>query len=123
MKDVVFDATTNDMVLDDNGWDFLLTADDSEYIVNKIRIKLSLWLGEWFLDTSQGIDYLNYAFQKGSDINHLNSLIRDAITEEPLIASVGNIQSTVNTLTRGLNISFTAVMVNGDNVNFDEGIL
>ena len=76
--DIYIDSN-NDITLD--GRDLRLTTSDED-LVQKLRIHLQFFLGEWFLDTSKGIPYTQAIFETGHiDINKLNSYMRSRIKE------------------------------------------
>ena len=65
--DIAMDVNTNDIVLK-NG-DALL-IDNAERIAQQILISLRFWLGEWFLDTRQGVPYLEYILVKNPNCHY-----------------------------------------------------
>ena len=56
---------TGDIELD-NGNLVLTTNDSDDEIIQRLRGRLQLFLGEWFLNTSIGIPYLQLVYRKGS---------------------------------------------------------
>lgn len=54
----------NDAVFGNGALDFL--ADSSDMVRQRIYTRLSVWRGEWFLDTTFGVDYQNKVLGKGT---------------------------------------------------------
>ena len=54
--DIAIDVNTSDIVLTDDG-DIML-IDNAERVAQQIVISLRFWLGEWLLDTSLCVPYL-----------------------------------------------------------------
>ena len=67
--DIAVDVNISDIVLTDDG-DIML-IDNAERVAQQIVISLRFWLGEWFLDTSLGVPYLEYVLVKNPNINHV----------------------------------------------------
>jgi hypothetical protein len=58
----------------------LVLVDVSRYaIIQELNIRLGFYLDEWFLDTTAGIPYLQYIFQKGASLQTINGLFQKEI--------------------------------------------
>ena len=57
MYDLALNVDSWDLVFHNND---LLLIDNAERIGQQIKITLQFWFQEWFLDTTQGIPYLQY---------------------------------------------------------------
>jgi hypothetical protein len=53
MKDFLLNEIDYDMNV--TNYDFSLTSDLSEYVAQKLRLKLSFFKGEWYLNTLTGL--------------------------------------------------------------------
>ena len=53
--DLAMNMATGDLVLRDGD---VLLIDNAERVAQQILITLRFWLGEWFLNTKDGIPYL-----------------------------------------------------------------
>lgn len=80
-------ANTIDLLIEETGenlelvnFNLAFTSVTSEYVAQKIKIKLSFFLGEWFLDTTQGIPYLEEVFVKNPDIGLIEDTMKANIT-------------------------------------------
>lgn len=54
-------------------------VDGAERIAQQILISLRFWLGEWFLDTSQGVPYLEYILVKNPNERHIQQILTDDV--------------------------------------------
>ena len=59
--DIALNTANNDLVIKNND---LILIDNAERIAQQVLITLRFWLNEWFLDTRQGIPYLEYILVK-----------------------------------------------------------
>lgn len=63
-------------------WDLpvrMTLIDDAERVAQQIRITLGFWRGEWFLDTSRGVPYLERILVKNPNINHIRQILNEEI--------------------------------------------
>ena len=56
MKDLLLEQQGNNFVVEDHRWRFTETR--LEYLAQKIRHTISVFLGEWFMDRAIGIPYI-----------------------------------------------------------------
>jgi hypothetical protein len=56
MKDLLLEQQGNRFVVEDHRWRFTETR--LEYLAQKIRHTISVFLGEWFMDRAIGIPYI-----------------------------------------------------------------
>lgn len=57
-------STDNDMTFGNGGLNFI--SDSAEAVAQNIYTRLKLWLGEWFLDTNDGTDWLGKCLGKNT---------------------------------------------------------
>ena len=89
-----------------NQWVFCNTL--SEYVSQKLQIRLKKFMGEYFLDaTDDGIPYFT-AFEKNFNINILDSKIKTEILDESNIVGIKSFSSNYNNATREYTINFVA---------------
>lgn len=84
MVDIALNASSHDIIIKDG--DFLL-VDNAERVAQQIKVKLLTLLGEWFLDTTWGVPYLEYILIKQPN----QELIRQILSEQ--ISSVDGVKS------------------------------
>jgi hypothetical protein len=58
--------------------------------------RFALGLGEWFLDTSQGIPYLSFLGVKNPSLDAIRAMFRSVILFDPTIVSVTELVVTLN---------------------------
>jgi hypothetical protein len=64
--------------------------------------------GEWFLDSTAGVPYVQDFFVKNPNLNHCREDLRQELLHSPGILSVESLDLTLNTLTRRASVSFKA---------------
>ena len=84
MVDIALHANDHDILIKDG--DFLL-IDNAERVAQQIKVKLLTFLGEWFLDTTWGVPYLEYILVKQPN----QELIKQILSEQ--ILSVDDVKS------------------------------
>ena len=105
MYDLALNVDSWDLVLQGND---LLLIDNAERIGQQIKITLQFWFKEWFLDTTQGIPYLEYICIKNPNLQHIRQIFRGAIQNVPGVDSVTELTLNVNAKERILSVTYTA---------------
>ena len=100
--------------LEFSGGRLRFTTSAVEAAVQKARVRFDFWLGEWFLDTSQGFPYLERVLVKGVDMALVESLIRRTLLGVPEIDSVLSLTLDLDRATRELSVDW--VIKVGDEV-------
>lgn len=77
--------------------------------LQRLRIRLQTFLGEWLLDASAGLPYLEWIGQKPPRLNEIGAFVRREIETAPGVISVDGFSGTYDAATR--RISFTADIV------------
>ncbi len=108
-----------DILLDDD-MDIVVT-DDLQIvsgilgIAQCLKIALSIFLGEWFLDESIGIDYWNQVLVKDPNIPAIREMFSQEILKAPGIRSIISLDITLESSDRSATITYT--------VKSDEGLI
>ena len=113
----------------DDEWDLLINKDSNfdlpfvtgiDYLVQKARIKLQFFLGEWFLDTTLGVDWYGVINVKNPNLVDIDNLLKLTITEIEGISKLTKWQSSFNLQQRKYSIVFVADSDFGE-LSFNEG--
>jgi len=112
MSDLKIDAATGDLVFE-NG-DFVL-VDGREEIKQALLLKLGLFQGEWFFDTTLGVPYYQRVFGKNKpDSISVNSVFTRAIlTVDGVLNLEEPISFDLDKANRVLSVSFKAKTTEG----------
>lgn len=103
--DIALNKSTHDIVINDN--DVLLIG-NAERVAQQIKITLWEWYGEWFLDSTQGIPYLEYITVKNPNINHIKSILSAAMLAIDGVTSVDSMTMDFDKENRQLTVTYTA---------------
>jgi hypothetical protein len=79
---------------------------DNEAIVQQLRERLMSFRGDYFLNLSEGIPWIQHIFQKGTTEAQIKQYISQALLSHPLVSEVSSIALTHNRATRHLTIAF-----------------
>lgn len=102
-----------DLKLDPQTWDLVVETDDlvlvegDAAIGQGVTFALGVFLGEWFLDESQGLPYFTEILVKNPNLVAVREWFRLTIAESPGITSIETLQL-VFALNRRLSVTFSA---------------
>ena len=60
----------------------LVLTVDADTIVDRLSTRLNTWLGDWYLDTSRGIDYKNRILGQSRNGSEISAILRREILSE-----------------------------------------
>lgn len=109
MKDF---ALNSDGDLDLSSGD-LRMIDGIERVRQQLEIKLSLWAGEWFLDTEFGTPYLQKILTPAGNLNPARDALRRSALEVDGVTDV-RMNLKLNKSTRQLNVTIHAATPYGN---------
>lgn len=108
-------GTYKDLLLLDG--DLVLTADadsrGANNILQNILQRMSFFLGEWFLDNTQGLPWFQQILVKGPDQSKIDAIFQNAIMGTPGVTQLLSYTFTPNTTARTLNVTFVAMTTSG----------
>ena len=82
--------------------------DRADKVAQQIKMTLLTFLGEWFLDVTFGVPYLEEILIKNPRMSSIESIIRAHITSVPDVRRVTNLGLSIDHKTRILTVEFTA---------------
>lgn len=92
----------------------LKTVSSNDEIVQKVRVRLRFFKGEWFLNTEHGIPYFQDILgQKEININIIQQIFKQNILEINGITSIIEFELDYNSASRELTLDFKAATDNG----------
>lgn len=104
--DIALDAKGHDIVISDDG-DFVL-IDNAERVAQQVKIQLMTFLGEWFLDTTHGVPYLEYILVKNPNIQLCRQIFREQIMLVDGVDSVSELEIEYDAQSRRMQLYYTA---------------
>ena len=105
MYDLAEDIATGDLLLKDGD---LMIIDNAERVAQQILITLRFWFGEWFLNTGQGVPYLEYILIKNPNINHVRQILTEAILSVEGVQSIDSMELDFDERNRRLYVEYAA---------------
>lgn len=99
----------------------LVLVDGREAISQHLRLRLSMFKGEWFLDQRVGIPYFQSILVKNPNLAVVRGIYSKAITTTPGVTAVDKLEVILDHDTRRLRVSFTAQTSDGP-VVYDEEV-
>lgn len=89
-----------------NGSPVILTG--IEAIKQKVKLRLRFFLGEWFLNTSEGVSWRQNIFVKNPNMTIVNSVIKEAILGTTGINGIVSFELLIDKTNRTLTVNFKA---------------
>lgn len=105
MLDLALNAKSHDLIV--NNAD-LMVIDNAERVAQQIKVQLLTWRGEWFLDTTHGVPYLDYILVKNPSIELIRSIFREQIMSVDDVSDVVNIEIEYDVKTRIMTVAYEA---------------
>lgn len=112
--DIKLDALTHDLAFSKT-YDLVL-IDGAARIAQQVKVTLLTFFGEWFLDETFGVPYLEYILIKNPDRSQIENIIRQKVMDVPGVSRVPTIQIEYEASTRRASFSLPDMQT-------DEGIV
>ena len=104
MFDLALDAKTHDLTLNGD----VLFIDNAERVAQQIKIQLLTFLGEWFLDVTHGVPYLDYVLIKNPNFTLIRELFHEQILKVDGVSNLVSIDIDFNSATRQMSLNYEA---------------
>lgn len=109
-RDLLLDLKTHDLMREK----FDLKITDGVFATRqRLKIRLKLFLREWFLNQDAGIPYYDAVFVKNPDLFLIESVLKSAILSTPRVLSITSFEVDLNNATRVLFINFSVSTSDG----------
>ena len=110
-----------DLVISDNG-DIVLSTTKKQLATQWLSVRLNTILGEWFLDTEQGVNWVSLlSIKDNKDLVDL--AVIKTITETQYIKRLRTYKSSVELGSYKYSIVFSAELEDGEIIDFDQQLL
>ena len=124
MSTIKLDASGDVEIL--NGKISLLNVDGSELLeetAQRLKLKLTTFLGTWFLDPRVGMPYYENVFIKNPRLSVLEAMFTEAIVSDEQVDFLNSLDLDFDNSTRKLSVVFQAVLLDGQVLDFADFIL
>ena len=115
MYDLMLEEDTKDLLIVEH--DMTLTETNQKYVTQKLKIRLNMFLGEWYLNINKGIPYFEEILVKDPNLNFIEDLLKTEIVSIPEIDILEKFEIEYDSLTRELIITFIVRTIDGDVIN------
>lgn len=112
-------SESGDYVFGNGQLDFLVNTPDM--VAQKIKTRLLLWLGEWFLDVEEGTAWLQGVLGKQQESTR-DTVIRTRILETEGVTSIVSYESIVDADNRRLSVSLIVDTIYGETTLIQVGL-
>ena len=117
MSDLKIDEN-NELVIS-NG-DLVLTTVATDNIAQSIRQRLRIIKGEWFLDRTLGLPYLDTILEKNPNSLLVTTLYKNQILETKGVTKLNTFNLSFDNKARQLDLTFSVIITTGEVLYFEE---
>ena len=110
MSDLRIDDTTGDLIIEEGN---LLLNEGIESVRQFLRARLRTFLGDWLLDRSVGVPYIEEIFVKNPNPTILDSIFKREILNTPGVVELLEFEMTLDSELRKLSLDFKARTLDG----------
>jgi hypothetical protein len=82
----------------------------AEAVAQRVRVRFRWFLGEWFLDTRQGVPYFRDILIKNPDPILISFIFRQVLMTTPGVKRVESIKAALDRGSRALRVDFAATL-------------
>jgi len=117
MKDLALTSTVLEFERRAFGW--RLTDDLQEYVEQKLRLRLSIFLGEWYLDNTAGLPYLQDILVKRPQWSIVESVFKVAIKGTPGVREILEFVLLADKAARAVKVSFRVKLLDDSELTME----
>ena len=103
MYDIALNSNSHDVVIADGD---VLMIDDKARIAQQAKIRLLRWRGEWFLNTRDGLPYIEHILVKNPNLLHVRELLHDELRTIEGVKRVPKLMLSMDRQNRVLTVNF-----------------
>lgn len=111
MSDLKLQEGTRDFLINEEG-DFEVISTTGELALQKVNIRLRTYRGEWFLDTNEGIPWIQELLNRKDNKVAVDNAIREAVINTEGITKILAYESEQK---QGSNLYNVKVLIRADN--------
>lgn len=99
---------------------------EKDYVAQRVRTRLQLFLGEWFLDISQGVPWFEEILVKPANIVTTQALIKNTILNTPEVTGIESYSDSFDPVNRKYTVNTVINSIYGqvqisENLTFTPG--
>lgn len=79
---------------------------DRVALAQRLEGKLKMFVGEWFLDLTRGVNWIDILSTKPFRVDDFAPIIRKVLLDDPAVVSITSLDITPNNATRVLTVDF-----------------
>ena len=105
-------GSVHDIRFDASG--MLVAVTDGEAVAQRVRQRLELYQGEWFLDTGAGVPWLQFIYVTPFEQTTAETLLKSEILDTPGVAEILEFVVDVDQHERSFNLSRVTIRTDFD---------
>lgn len=118
--------TNTDLLLDKKSHDLVISKYDLHLVestdatAQRLKVKLKIFLGEYFLNTLFGLPYYEQVFKKNPDLAAVEAQIKAAIKNTYDVKEILSFSMELDNAARSLYVNFAVRTLSGDTITMNE---
>ncbi len=117
MTDIKIDSETGDLAVEGNELVLIAGADEVE---QRLRRRLAMFRGEWFLNTTRGVPYRTEIFVKGVSPERIAASIKREILTTSGVLALLEYDQAFDSAQRKLTVTFKVQATDGEIIELSE---
>lgn len=110
MSSIALNPTTGDILVENNKGSLTTGVQATK---QRLTSKLRFFLGEWFLDKTEGVPYIQQILIKNPNPVIVDAVLKREIITDPAVIKLTKFQIDVNTSARNVQLDFSALTKDG----------
>jgi len=116
---------TNSKLWQVKNFDFAISTNEIDFVVQKAKLMFRFVLGEYWLDITKGIPYFsseNAFFEKNVDFGSVEAILKAKLKEIEHVKEITSFEITVDGKERRMKIEWSVTTTSGDIIEEEETI-
>jgi hypothetical protein len=103
--------SNNDIIVENGSFKLV---ENGEQVAQNVKTRLQLYLGEWFLDITEGTPWFQQIFIRPTNLTNIESILKTRITNTPEVLRLNSFSMDYEGgSSRNLSVSFSAETIYG----------
>ena len=104
-------------------FDFEVTTNEVDFVVEKAKLMFRFVLGEYWLDITKGIPFFsaeNSFFEKAVDLSSIEAILKEKLKEIEYVKEITSFEMELDNRERKIKIAWTVTTTSGETVEEEE---
>ena len=117
MKDFLIEEASGNYDIQLVNFNFTFTGTVAKYVQQKLKIRLAIFRGEWYLNNQVGLPYFEDIFVKDPNLVFIEDLYKSQISSVDGVKEITSFELLADSQTRDFFVNFTVRVSTGEEVS------